>query len=44
MKRNLDDCIIESELESRYKDKILKKYKNRENLFEPAPELNEKIL
>lgn len=35
MKRNLDDYIIESELESRYKDKILKKYKNRENLFEP---------
>ena len=42
MKRNLDDCIIESELESRYKDKILKKYKNRENLFEPRARIERK--
>lgn len=41
-KKNIDDYIIESELESRYKDKILKKYKNRENLFESRVRIERK--
>jgi hypothetical protein len=40
MKRELDDYIIKNELESRYKEKILKKYKNREKLFEPRTEVD----
>lgn len=39
MKKDLDDYIIENELEPRYKDKILKKYKNHEKLFAPRTEV-----
>lgn len=33
MKKEIDDYIIKNELEPRYKEKILKKYKNHEKLF-----------
>lgn len=42
MKKNLDDYIIENELEPRYKEKILKKYKNRENLFKSRTRIERK--
>lgn len=38
-KKDLDAYIIKNELEPRYKEKILKKYKNREKLFEPRTEI-----
>jgi len=39
MKKELDDYIIKSELEPRYKERILKKYKNREKLFKQRTEI-----
>jgi hypothetical protein len=41
MKKELDDYIIKNELEPRYREKILKKYKNHEKLFKPRVEINE---
>ena len=40
MKKDLDDYIIKNELEPRYKEKILKKYKNHEKLFKPRIEVS----
>ncbi|GEM_PF-1545307 len=40
--KELDDYIIKNELEPRYKEKILKKYKNHEKLFKPQIEINKK--
>lgn len=42
MKKDLDDYIIKNELEPRYKERILKKYKNHEKLFAPRIEINRK--
>lgn len=42
MKKELDDYIIKNELEPRYKEGILKKYKNQEKLFKPQIEINKK--
>lgn len=42
MKKELDDYIIKNELEPRYKEKILKKYKNLEKLFEPRIKISRK--
>ena len=42
MKNELDDYIIKNELEPRYKERILKKYKNHEKLFKPRVEINRK--
>jgi len=39
MKKELDDYIIKSELEPRYKERILKRYKNREKLFKKRTEI-----
>ncbi len=39
MKKELDDYIIKNELEPRYREKILKKYKNHEKLFKPRVEI-----
>ena len=39
MKKEIDEYIIEKELEPRYKEKILKKYKNHEKLFKPRIEV-----
>lgn len=40
MKKEVDDYIIKNELEPRYKEKILKKYKNHERLFNPRTEIH----
>ncbi len=42
MKKELDDYIIKNELEPRYKEKIFKKYKNHEKLFEPRIKIDRK--
>lgn len=34
-KKDVDEYIVERELEPRYKDKILKRFKNHKNLFKP---------
>ncbi len=39
MKKEIDDYIIKNELEPRYKEKILKKYKNHDKLFAPRIEV-----
>ena len=39
MKKELDDYIIKSELEPRYKKRILKRCKNREKLFKQRTEI-----
>lgn len=41
-KKELDDYIIKNELEPRYKDKILKKYKNHKRLLRPRTEISQK--
>jgi hypothetical protein len=41
-KKELDDYVIKSELNPRYKEKILKKYKNQEKLFKPRTEIDRK--
>lgn len=40
MKNDLDDYIIKNELEPRYREKILKKYKNHEKLFKSRIEIH----
>ena len=40
--KTLDDYIIHRELEPRYRDKILKRYKNREKLFQPRTVITRK--
>lgn len=42
MRKNLDGYIIENELEPRYKEKILKKYKDYESLFKPRSRIERK--
>src|SRR3989339_256819 len=38
--KELDDYIIKNELEPRYRDKILSKFKNHEKLFKPRVKIN----
>lgn len=42
MKKELDDYIIKNELEPRYREKILKKYRNHERLFKLRVEIHKK--
>lgn len=41
-KKELDDFIIKNELEPRYREKILKRYKNHERLFKSRTEIDRK--
>lgn len=41
-KKELDDYIIKNELEPRYREKILKRYKNHEKLFAPRTKIERK--